>query len=963
MSTKDAGAAVESSAPARHQGQAQRDRNLLVRIGYRLIALRGEPSRLWGKSRLWGRPVPLLMAGQILLGVVLAVATVLLVVQLRDRRLAQAERGLQIQALTLADQAERAIEGVELLQTVLQDHLHTATLPTPAAFRESLSSDEVRAELTGHERTLPQLDALVIVDAAGDVINYSRPQPLPERGINVADRDFFQGLSNHPERTTFISGPIQARSTGKWTMYIAHRIAAPDGTFLGILMGAVELPYFEDLYRAVASDKNSVLALFRKDGRLLARYPHIDLALGQSLPLAYFQALQDAGTSTIVVRQNGRMDGRDRVIAAHALTHYPMVVTVSNTVSAILAEWQRQAVTLGAAAVILELLVAGAGLLMLRQVRSTRMLADARAAQVAAEADLAVAREWARADLALGVQNIRFIAALSNMTQALCMFDQAGRLVVANKRLSEMFDLPADLVTPGASLEALVDELRLRLHLQPHDTALALAHIVQLRAAGRRASYTRQLADGRTLAMNFAPIEDGGWLMTLEDITERRQVEATISHMAHHDTLTGLPNRVLFHDRLAEAVARGRRGEPCAVLYIDLDHFKSVNDTLGHPLGDALLQAVTQRLLAEVRETDTVARLGGDEFAIVQSGVQQPGDSTVLATRLIDALSAPYALDGHRLTIGTSIGIAIAPNDGEDPDMLLKNADMALYRAKSDGRGRYCFFTRELDALMQARRTLEADLQNALEAGEFQLFYQPLMNLKTRSVTGFEALVRWLRPEHGLIQPIDFVPFAEEIGFIVPLGKWVLQRACADAATWPGDIKVAVNVSVIQFGSRTLVDDVAAALQESGLSPSRLELEITETVMVDDTDTVLLTLHRLRDLGVGIAMDDFGTGYSSLSYLRRFPFSKVKIDRSFIEGLGKGADCDAIVTAVIQLCRTLGMIALAEGVETEEQLAMLRAGKCSEAQGYLFSRPRPAAEVEALWQRLGLHPAQPVLAS
>jgi diguanylate cyclase (GGDEF)-like protein len=489
-------------------------------------------------------------------------------------------------------------------------------------------------------------------------------------------------------------------------------------------------------------------------------------------------------------------------------------------------------------------------------------------------------------------------------------------------------------------------------NLAPADIKAMYASVHGLRLAGNRDAHLRELADGRTLAVSFVPVENDGWLVTLEDTTERRQVEAKITHMAHHDALTELPNRVLFHDRLRDAFARSRRDEPCAVLCLDLDHFKDVNDTLGHPVGDALLQAVTQRLRAEVRETDTVARLGGDEFAIVQSSIDQPLDATSLAARLIEAFRAPFEVAGHQVTIGTSVGIAVIPDDSEDADQIMRNADMALYRAKADGRGRYRFFEPGMDAIMQARRTLEIDLRKALVAGELQLFYQPLMNIKTGSIVGFEALARWFHPERGLLQPTDFIPFAEEIGLIVPLGNWALRQACMDAATWPGDIKVAVNVSVVQFGSGTLVEEVAAALHESGLQPARLELEIVESVMLNDTDATLVILYQLRDLGVGIAMDDFGTGYSSLSYLRRFPFSKVKIDRSFIADLGRDGGSDAIVTAVTELCETLGMLTLAEGVETEEQLHLLRAGLCGEAQGYLFSTPKPAAEVAELCRRL-----------
>jgi len=556
----------------------------------------------------------------------------------------------------------------------------------------------------------------------------------------------------------------------------------------------------------------------------------------------------------------------------------------------------------------------------------------------------------------LGTQNLRFSAALSNMSQALCMFDATDTLVVANSRLAELFKIDPARICRGMTARMILTDAVNVGTLNQSDVEVMLSRTTALQAAGAPAGHLRTLADGRTVAVNFVPVQGDGWLLTLEDISERKLAEARITHMAHHDALTGLPNRVQFHECLSVAVARGRRGEPSAVLFLDLDHFKAVNDTFGHLVGDALLQEVSERLRGEVREIDMVARLGGDEFAIVQGTVDQPQAATALAKRLIEALCLPYNISGHHVTIGTSIGIAVLPGDGADPEQLLKNADMALYGAKADGRGSFRFFEPHMHALMQTRRTLEIDLRKALSAGEFAVYYQPLMNIRTRTINGFEALVRWNHPERGLVPPSEFVPLAEEIGLIVPLGKWVLREACLDAASWPGDIKVAVNVSVIQFSSRTLVDDVAAALAESRLAPGRLDLEITETVMLDDTEGILVILHQLRDLGVGIAMDDFGTGYSSLSYLRRFPFSKVKIDRSFVEGLGRGAECDAIVTAVIDLCETLGMTTVAEGVETEAQLQLLRMGNCGEAQGYLFSQPRPASEVLAMCRRLQHQP-------
>jgi diguanylate cyclase (GGDEF)-like protein/PAS domain S-box-containing protein len=432
------------------------------------------------------------------------------------------------------------------------------------------------------------------------------------------------------------------------------------------------------------------------------------------------------------------------------------------------------------------------------------------------------------------------------------------------------------------------------------------------------------------------------------DVTDRRAAEARIAHLAHHDPLTDLPNRSLFRVRLDDALARSRLRGSFAVLCVDLDHFKFVNDTLGHPVGDALLCAVTTRLLASVRPTDTVARLGGDEFAIIQADGAGPANTASMAERIIAAIAAPFDIEGHHIVIGASIGIAAAPGDAQDADTLLRNADMALYAAKSGDRGHYRFFETEMDIRAQARRTLEIDLRIALETEAFELFYQPLIGIADGTVRGFEALLRWHHPTRGLVQPDRFIPLAESIGLIVPIGDWALRRACRDAVRWPGAPRVAVNVSAVQFASQTLVESVAAALRESGLDPGRLEVEITESAMLNETEANLDTLHRLRALGVRIAMDDFGTGYSSLGYLLRFPFDKVKIDRAFIANLGQSRASAAIVGAVIGLCASLDMTTTAEGVETAAQLAALARIGCTEVQGFYFSPARPAAEIPAL---------------
>ena len=541
----------------------------------------------------------------------------------------------------------------------------------------------------------------------------------------------------------------------------------------------------------------------------------------------------------------------------------------------------------------------------------------------------------------LAAQHARLEAALENMNQGLCLFGPDGRLAVANQRFAEMFGAPE----AGASPERL---LRGR----------GLKPLLDGTAGGGTAAFSCDLPDGRAIACSQRLVAGGGWVTTYEDVTERRAAEQRLAHMARHDALTELPNRLLLSEHMPQALARASRNGGLAVLCLDLDRFKAVNDALGHAAGDALLRAVSQRLRDCTREIDLIVRLGGDEFAIVQEAPAQLTDAVALARRLIEVLSAPFDLDGQQVVIGTSIGIALSEDGQARPEALLKCADLALYRAKAEGRGTFCLFEAEMDALIQVRRALELDLRHALAGGQLELFYQPLVHAGDGSISGFEALLRWRHPERGLVSPAIFIPVAEEIGLIDAIGAWALRRACRDAAGWPGTRKVAVNLSPAQFRGGTLVEDVANALAASGLPPGRLELEITESVMLQDDDSVLATLHGLRALGVRIAMDDFGTGYSSLSYLRRFPFDKLKIDQSFVRGMDDRGDCLAIVRAVIGLGRSLGMAVNAEGVETPEQLAALRAEGCNELQGYLFSRPRPGSEVEAMlltqsWQTVG----------
>jgi len=505
---------------------------------------------------------------------------------------------------------------------------------------------------------------------------------------------------------------------------------------------------------------------------------------------------------------------------------------------------------------------------------------------------------------------------LNSMSQGVVVFDAETRLVFRNQRYLDMYRLPAEAVPPGRTLRDLLNHrVAARTFSGDRDQ-----YVVELLKGIREAetSYlTMKLADGRAFSIVNKQMPGGGWLATHEDITERQRAEERIAHMAGHDALTDLPNRILLRERLEYELKRVKRGECLAVLCLDLDHFKSVNDTLGHPIGDELLKVVADRLRGCTREPDTIARLGGDEFAIIMTAMQQPGDAAALSRRIRDSVANPYQIDGHQIIVDISIGISVAPMDATEPDQLLKNADMALYGAKADGRGIYRFFEPEMDARMKARRELEMDLRNALANKEFELHYQPLVNLQSNEISAFEALVRWHHPERGLISPAEFIPVAEETGLIIPLGEWVLRTACEETSNWPDDVKVAVNLSPAQLKSRDVVQMVTSALEDSGMAGRRLQLEITESVLMQNTFSTLATLHELRKLGIQIAMDDFGTGYSSLSYLRSFPFDKIKIDRSFIEDLSNGAEPLAIVHAVAGLAKCLNMISTAEGVETQ----------------------------------------------
>jgi len=538
------------------------------------------------------------------------------------------------------------------------------------------------------------------------------------------------------------------------------------------------------------------------------------------------------------------------------------------------------------------------------------------------------------------------------MSQGVCLFDASSDIVLCNQAYLKMYSLSPGIVKPGCSLRRLIEH-RKDVGLFVGDVDEYVATILADIANGVIKNQVRTTLDGRVINIVNHPIAGGGWVVTHEDISERWRAEQRIAYLAHHDAMTGLVNRARLVESIEYQFTLSRRSaEEFAIFIVDLDHFKNVNDTLGHPAGDALLCEVATRLKRVTRESDTVARLGGDEFVVVQSvGGSAVNGVIALAERIQREIRQPCVIDGHQICINASIGVAVAPSDGSEAGGLLKNADIALYRAKSAGGG-YRIFDLAMDLEARARNALESDLRNAVARNEFEVYYQTVADFETGKVCGAEALIRWHHPERGMVRPDEFIPLAEETGLIVPIGEWVLRTACIQAAKWPENLKLAVNLSPVQFKRGDLVDIVGAALEESGLAPGRLEVEITETVSLQRNAHNLDQLVGIKKLGVSIALDDFGTGFSSLSYLRSFPFDVIKIDRSFVADMSSRKDCAAIVNAVIALGKSLGVETTAEGVETKEQFDLLRTAGCVLAQGYMISKPLPAAEIEfsSVWE-------------
>ncbi len=880
-----------------------------------------------------GSPIRWLILGGILLISAIAIGATLMASNFRERALRNSERELENTVLLLARHFDQQLRDFEVVQRDLITFMRSSGIATAENYQRRMSSQEIHLMLKSKIDALSYVGGVNVIDADGRLINASATWPVPP--VNVADRAYFKTFKSSPQSPAMLIEPVYSRITGVWTTVIARKVTGPNGEFLGVIGRGIEPANFEKFFASVALGTGAAISMHHRDGTLLARYPHVDDMIGKNFKTGAASQLAVFELPHTTSRLTSPIDREDRLISSRALTNFPIVIVAATTSTAALADWRVQIALLIAVAGLSVLAISALLFVVVRKLSQQHRASQQR----------------------LRLEKLRLDTAVNNMTQGLLLFNSTQHLVICNQRYIEMYGLSADVIKPGCSFH---DVIAHRKQTGSFDSDVDRYVTLVLRDVGQRNVMVIATPDGRSIQVVNEPTADGGWVATHEDITERRRAEARITHLAHYDALTDLPNRALFHEQLKRELPHATPGQQLAVLYIDIDEFKSINDSLGHMIGDELLKSVAVSLGACVRETDFVARLGGDEFAIVQTGVTDAVEVTALVHRIFEAIRTPYECLGHQVTTDASIGIALAPRDGSDLDQILKNADLAMYAAKAAGRRTYRFFKPEMDAEVRARRVLETDLRQAIVGGGgFEVYYQPCLSLQDDSITGCEALLRWRHPERGMISPADFIPIAEETGLINQLGEWVLTTACKEAATWPDNIKLAVNVSPVQFKSGTLALKVIAALAVSGLAASRLELEITEAVLIRDDDAALAVLHQLRDIGVRIALDDFGTGYSSLSYLQRFPFDKIKIDRCFITDLASPEGSSSIVQAVVNIAADRHMTTTAEGVETEQQREALRALGCSEMQGYLFSAPKPAADIRPLLSahRKGAKPA------
>ena len=806
-------------------------------------------------------------------------------------------------ATALAEQTTRTVHAVDLVVRDLHEKAMSVGSETPQSFSNLLSARDIHDLLVQKLRLLPQADALVFASADGKIVNSTRTWPVAP--ILIPDRDYYRHFQSNNDPGLFISAPVKSRVTGADTIYIVRRINAPNGSMVGLVIAAVRIKYFNDLYGAIARSDSRSVTLARRDGIVIATRPPATAGAepARLVTPAWHKIVAQGGGHYRAPADQG---GAARTVAVQALTEYPLVVNVTVDESALLQRWRYHA------------LAVALGLLAVALYAMTLLRA-------------------------LAGKSRELELTLNHMTQGIMMVTPGRKVPVINQRAIELLDLPKSLAAPQTTFD---DILSFQHKLEEFGRdGISVEPVIweSIKKGGASTHvpmYERVRPNGTALEIRTVPLPDGGLVRTFTDITERRHAEGEVRAMALRDELTGLANRARLHEHLQDLLRRLQRtGEGFCVISLDLDRLKAINDTLGHAVGDMLLQQAAARLRGCVEKTDLVARVGTETFVIVHADVDHPLNAIPLIHTLLNTVGAAYNVNGQRLVVATSIGIAAAPNDGDTPERLVKNADLALHRAKTDGRGVYRFFEPEMQVAADAKARMATEMRDALTGDQFEVHYLPWINCETGRVAGCEALVRWRHPSLGLIGPSEFIPVAEECGMIAAVGDWVLQRATVEACQWPDNIRLAVNVSAAQFLGNDLSGSVTQALSNSGFPANRLELEVTESLLLFERGDQRAMLQQLNRQGVHMALDDFGTGYSSFRYLDLFPFNRVKIDRSFVANITKRPHCAAIVTAAIDLGRSLEMRTTAEGVESQDQLAFLKQRGCEDVQGYLFGRP------------------------
>lgn len=834
--------------------------------------------------------------------------------------------------VVLAEQTERSIQGVDLLLEQMADRIVRSDPGDPHSLHAKFGGKDVHDELAARLVNLPQAEAFAILDSFGNVVNSSRAWPAPQ--YSRAEQSYFQHFADRPDSRPYVSAPSISPISHMPVVFLARRITSAEGRFLGVLVAPIRLNYFNSLLTKSGLSNGSYITLIRNDGLILMHFPPVDLQAVPRMP-AHLQWYSVVAAGGGHYHSPGAFPEIGRTfVSVHPISTYSIVIDVTRSEAAALAPWRRESAAIGFGTVLVAIALISLLWALSRQIvvieRSGRRIGQ----QVAA----------------IRLSEDLLLTTLQHMNQGLLMVDPNGRVAIANKQVLDLLDLPADMMATNPPVTDIINyQIQRGEFSVPSERPIDIEILLDCHAV-----YERRRPNGTVLEVRTAPLPGGGFVRTYTDVTARAAAEEMLGLAASHDQLTGLANRQGFHTRLDAAIAASHRGNAdLAVLCLDLDRFKPVNDALGHDAGDQLLILVAQRMVDVSRASDVIGRLGGDEFAIVLHGSTLAG-AEAACRRLLEAIRMPYVLGGQSIRIGVSIGVATYPADGGTAEQLLRNADVALYKAKAAGRNTWCVYASEDGQRGHQRMTLELDFRTAVETQQFTLAYQAICDSGTGDPVAFEALLRWVHPTRGPISPAEFIPIAEQTGLIIPLGRWVLEAACAEAATWAVPLRIAVNLSPAQFRDRDLPAFISDVLQRTSLKPTRLDIEVTEGLLLEDVENVVETMQYLRGLGVRMVLDDFGTAHSSLSYLRGFPFDVVKIDRSFLRALSTDRQARALVEAMLAMARALGLEVVGEGVETQEQLALLRHLQCRLVQGYLLGRPAPSEQTrELIWRLAG----------